>query len=106
MRRTSLSASLVALGLTVALAACGSDGDDSPEEVQADLAEELQSSLQISETEADCFAGVLIEEIGVEDLQDIDFTAEDPPEGMADEFTAAALIAVDDCDIDVSALGG
>jgi hypothetical protein len=49
---------------------------------------------------------VLIEEIGVEDLQDIDFTAEDPPEGMEDEFTSAALIAVDDCDIDVSALGG
>lgn len=106
MRRTPLTGGLAALVAALALAGCGGGGDDGPEEVEADLSEELQSSLDIGEDEADCFANVLVDEIGTEDLQDIDFTAEEPPEGMQERFAAAALTAVDECEIDASAFGG
>lgn len=106
MRRTPLMSALLALTMVLALTACGGDGDDSPDDVRADLSEEIQEQLDLDEEQAGCFAGVLVEEIGADELQDVDFTAQEPPEGMEDDFTAAALTAIDDCDIDVSALGG
>src|SRR3546814_7432790 len=89
------------------LAACGSgDSDDSPEELQEKLAEELQDSgIGLSDEQADCFAGVLVEEIGADELNDVDFTAEEPPEELAEAFGAASLPAVEECEIDPSAPG-
>ena len=106
LRRTSSARTVLALVAVVGLVSCGSSGDDSPEEVQADLAEELRAQLDLDEEQSDCFAEVLVEEIGAEELQDVDFTAQEPPEGMEEELTAAATIAIDTCDIDVSAAGG
>ena len=106
MRRTPSTRTVLALVAAAVLAACGSSGDDSPDEVQADLAEELQAQLALDEEQADCFAGVLVDEIGADELQDIDFTAQEPPAGMQEEFTAAAALAIDTCDIDISAIGG
>ena len=103
MRRAPLIGTLVMLAALGA--GCGGGGDDSPDEVRANLSEELQASLPLDEEEADCFAEVLVEEIGVEALQDIDFTAEEPPERLEEDFTAAALVAVDDCDISMEELG-
>lgn len=106
MRRNLLSGALSALVVVLGLTACGGGGDDDPEDLRADLSEEIQTSLDLDADQADCFAGVLIDEIGEEDLQDVDFSAEEPPAGMEDEFTSAALVAIDECDIDPAASDG
>lgn len=104
MRRTrALLCSL--LVLTVAAGAgCGSDGNDSSD--PAKLRKELSSQFQkgdsgLTEKQADCFAGVLIDEIGAEKLADVDFSAAEPPEALQDDFTAAAVKAVSSCKIDL-----
>jgi hypothetical protein len=88
------------------LPACGSSGDDSPEAVRADLSDELQEQLGLDDEQADCFADLLIEEVGTEELKDIDVSAAEPPEGLQREFAAASLAAVEECDIDAGALAG
>ena len=103
MRRATRTAPAVALLAALVLPACSS-GDDSPEDVRAGLSEELQEQLGLDDEEADCFTDLLIEEIGIEELKDIDVSAAEPPEGLQGELTAASLAAIEECDIDASAL--
>lgn len=106
MRRTPLTSALAALVVALLVTACGGGGDDDPEDLQADLSEDIQTSLDLNEAQADCFADLLVEEIGAEDLQDVDFSADEPPAGMEEQLTAAARAAIDECDIDPAASGG
>src|SRR3546814_14093048 len=89
------------------LAACGGgDSDDSPEELQEKLAEELlDSGIGMSDEQAECFDGVLVEEIGADELNDVDFTADEQPEALDEAFGAASLTAVDKCEFDPASLG-
>src|SRR3546814_14048611 len=56
------------------LAACGGgDSDDSPEELQEKLPQELlDSGICLGDEQAQCFAGVLVEEVGPDELTDSD----------------------------------
>ncbi len=95
-----LAVALSAVALGLGLGACGGGGsDDSPEDIQAELAEQFQDE-GLDEAAAECFAEVLVEEIGADELADIDFSDEAPPEELQEELAAAARIAIDRCDID------
>lgn len=106
MRRTTFRAA-GACALIFALTACaGGDSDDSPEELQENLTEELTDlDLGLTAEQADCFAGLLIEHVGAEELQDIDFTDEEPPAEIAEQFADAAAEAIDACEIDPASVG-
>jgi hypothetical protein len=101
MRRTPVIglALVVALGFTAG--ACGgSDGDDDPDDIRAELSEQFQEGDDgFSKQQADCFADVLVEEVGADELADVDFSDEEPPKELQEAFTKAAIKAVSDCDI-------
>jgi len=106
MRTRALDATLAVVLFVAVGAGCGGNDDNSPESVRDDLTEDLQSTLGLSKDDADCFAGVLVDEVGAEELAAVDFTADEPPEDLAEEISAAALSAVEDCEIDPASLGG
>ena len=97
MRRSPLLAALTAVALVLGLAACGQEDDPTAAEVRADLVEELQAyDAELSDDEAECVAEAIVEAVGVDELNDLDFSAEDP-EDLDEEFGAAAVAARDDC---------
>jgi|GEM_PF-2952591 hypothetical protein len=99
MQPRARTRALAALTLVVSLAACGGgDRSRSAEDIEADIAEQLEESGLPEET-AGCVAGVIVDEIGVEELQDVDFSAEEPPADLQEEITAATLAAIEQCDL-------
>jgi hypothetical protein len=97
MRRSPLIGSLAALSLVVALAACGEQDEPTADEVQADVSEELQAyDGDLTDEQADCIAEAIIDEVGQDEVTDIDF-ADDSPTELGEEFGAAAIAARDEC---------
>lgn len=96
----ALAAPLLALALT----GCSSGGD-SPADVKADVAAQMVDR-GFNDEQADCFADIVVDELGAENVKDLDFSSDDPPAGQEEEYAAAALKALTDCDIDLGSLDG
>jgi hypothetical protein len=101
MRRTSLLG--VAAALVLLLTACGSDGDSGTDD-RGELVDELSATLQeddngLTDDEADCVAGVIVDEVGVDTLKDVDLSADTPPEELQEEIAAAWDLTPEECDI-------
>ena len=47
---------------------------------------------------ADCFADLVIDEVGLEELKDVDLSADEPPAEIEDEIITAAQRLPDECD--------
>lgn len=107
MQRTARTGALLAAAaLVVGLAACGDDdGGSSEADTKAKISEQLAEDGTLDEETADCFADVIVDEIGAEKLEDVDFSSEEPPEELQAEFAAAAVKAIDECDLDLSSIG-
>lgn len=102
MRRSIVLGSffMVTLGLTAG--ACSSDKDD-PEDFKDELIDEFKAAdLGFTTDQAECSADILIEVVGADELKDIDFSAEEPPEELTDAFATAGAQIASDCDIDLS----
>lgn len=108
MQRTGrTSAAAAAVVLILGLSGCGdSGGSSSDAEVKDKIAEQLAEDGALDKDTAECFADVIVDEIGADKLDDVDFSAEEPPEGLQEEFASAAVKAIDDCDLDLSSLDG
>jgi hypothetical protein len=101
MRRTSLLG--VAAALVLLLTACGSDSDSGKDD-RGELVDELSATLQeddngLTDDEADCVAGVIVDEVGVDTLKDVDLSADTPPEDLQEEIAAAWDLTPEECDI-------
>ncbi|MDQ2648048.1 MAG: hypothetical protein M3Z03_00675 [Actinomycetota bacterium] len=100
MRRTPVIGFALVLALGFTAGACGGSDDDDPEDIRAELSEQFQEGADgFSEKQADCFADVLVDEVGADELADVDFSDEEPPAELQEAFTKAAIKAVADCDI-------
>ena len=100
MRRSKALATAASLCLLLGAAACGGDSGQSEEELVDDLSETLQSGGQgYDEETSDCFAQIVVDEVGVEKLQDVDITADEPPAELQDEIAKAAVRASDECNL-------
>jgi hypothetical protein len=108
MQRTARSsAAVVAAVFLLGLTACGDDDSGGSEaDVKAEIAEQLAEDGTLDEETAECFADVIVDEIGADELDGVDFSAEEPPEGLQEEFASAALKAIEDCDLDLGSLEG
>ncbi|MEO7428514.1 MAG: hypothetical protein ABIY48_03935 [Acidimicrobiales bacterium] len=105
MPSTKLTALAATLAL-VTLVGCGGGGGgggNSEAKVKAKVATEIAKE-GLDKKASECFAGVIVDEIGVKKLKDVDFSASAPPKGLESEFTAAALKALKTCKIDTAQL--
>lgn len=99
MRRLPLLGAAACLALVAT--ACGGGGDDKS---RADIKEELSKSLQaggsgFDDGAADCFADIVIDEVGLDEMRKVDLSADEPPEALQDDITAAAQRAAEECDL-------
>jgi hypothetical protein len=100
MRTTPLLSAVASL--TLLLTACG--GEASDDDAKADLIEDLSQTLQgeavgFDKEAADCYAAVVVDEVGVEALKDVDLSADEPPRELQDEIVAAATRGAEECDL-------
>ena len=68
------------------------------------MVDELSATLQkddngLSDDDADCVAGVIVDEVGVDKLKDVDLSADTPPEELQEEIAAAWDLTPEECDI-------
>jgi hypothetical protein len=106
MQRTARTGAITAaVVLVFGLAACGDDDSGSEADIKAKISDQLAEDGTLDEETADCFADVIVDEIGADALKDVDFSSDEPPEGLQEEFAAAAIKAIDECDLDLSSIG-
>jgi len=97
MRRTFLVLTSLALAIG-ALGACSQSDDPNAEELEKDISEELRDvNSGLTKADADCYAGVIVDEVGVDAVNDIDFSADEPDEDDAEALAAAAITARQTC---------
>jgi hypothetical protein len=105
MLRRSLSV-LAAPILVLAVSGCAGGGKkDSAADVEAKVAEQMVD-VGLTPGQADCFAGAVVDKVGVKDVKDIDFSADEPPPSQRKDIVAAAVQALSDCDVDPRSLNG
>ena len=84
------------LALTLILGACSGGGGDDEADVTADMEEQLVDQ-GFTQDEAECIAEVIVDELGTDEINDVDFSLEEPPAELQDEISAASLKALEDC---------
>jgi hypothetical protein len=105
MRRTPLIAAVTAAALLSLGACAGQGGAKSEEDIHASLSEHFQTD-GLSKEQADCYADLVIDEVGVDELKDAEVGDEEPPEDQQEAYAAAGLRAVDECGIDKASIDG
>ena len=99
LRRSGLAA--LVLTTSLGLTACGSGSKDkSAADVKEEISAQLQSDGGLAAEAADCFADVIVDEVGAKELNDVDFAAEEPTKALGEDLAGAAISARDKCDID------
>ncbi|MFL6206379.1 MAG: hypothetical protein ACJ739_13620 [Acidimicrobiales bacterium] len=100
MRRSKALAMAASLCVLLGAAGCGGKGKQSEDEIVADVSATLQAgNKDLDDKEADCFAKVVIDEIGVEDARDIKVTEDEPSKEQKDAIAKATIRAQDECDL-------
>ena len=100
--RTSAGAAV----LVLVLAGCGDSGETSEADLKDEIAEQLEADGTFDAETAECFADIIVDVIGADELDGVDFSASEPPEDLQEDYVTAARRAVDECDIDPESLGG
>lgn len=99
MRSTRLLATTLALGLLLGAGAC-SRSDPSAEDLRDDLSDALQRGEDgLTEEQADCYAAIIVEEVGRDALNDVDFDDEEPTAAVGGKLGDAAKKAEAECDL-------
>lgn len=97
MRSRSVVSAAASLCLVLGAAACAGDDGESEDELVEQLSETLQADGEFDQETADCFAEVVVDEVGVEELQDVDLSADEPSPELQEAIAAAALSATEEC---------
>jgi len=95
MRTSRLALVLASAALAVG-AGCAGPDDPSADEVKEELTEAFVDR-GFEQDEAECLAEAVVVEIGVDDINDIDFNDEEPDAELQEHIGAAVAAAVDEC---------
>jgi len=106
MRRSPLLVTAAAVTL-LSLGACagGAKEAKSKEDIHASLSEHFQTD-GLSEKQADCYADLVIDEVGVDALKDAEVGDKEPTTKQQQAYAKAGLRAVDECGVDKASLNG
>lgn len=106
MRRTPLLATAAAVVLlTLGACAGGSKGAKSEDDIHESLSTHFKADGFTAE-QADCYADLVIDEVGVDALKSAEVGDKEPPADQQAAYARAALRAVDECGIDKAAVSG
>lgn len=105
MSRSSRLVALAALALALPVVGCTGGEEVTDADVAEELSTDLQNTMGLSADDADCMAERMVDDLGADELRDIDFAAEDPPEDDQEELAVAVLDALSNCDVDQSTTG-
>ena len=95
MRHSPVIIAVLALGAV--LGACTQQDDPTESELKEDLVTELREvDSSLTAEEAECYAGLLVDKVGVKDVIDVGFSESEPDE-LADKVAEAAVAAREDC---------
>jgi hypothetical protein len=99
MRRSPLIGLLLALTLLVG-ACSGSSKDPTASELRAKIATQVRGiQTSLTAKQADCYAGLLVKEIGTKTINDLDLRDKAPDPKVAKDLAAAAVAATTSCGI-------
>jgi len=100
MRPSKAVAAAAALCLVLGAAGCGGQQEESEDDIVADIAETLRSgSQELDQEQAECFAQLVVDEIGLEKARDIKVSEDEPSEEQQVAIAKATIRAQDKCDL-------
>lgn len=105
-RRVLVGAGILAVVAIVVAALLLGGGSDDDEDIRGQLASELKSGSGLSQGQAECVADAVVDELGEDRFKGVDFSAEEPPPGLADDLFTAAFDSAEQCNLDPSDFGG
>jgi hypothetical protein len=105
MSRSSRLVALAALALALPVVGCSGGDEVTDADVVEELSTDLETTMGLSASDADCVAERLVDDLGADELRDVDFAADEPPASDQEELAAAVLDARSDCDVDLSTTG-
>lgn len=98
---------LVLVALAVgAFLLLGGDDDGDREEIRAGIISVLNEDGELTDEQAGCLADHMIDELGEDRLEGVDFSADEPPPELEGDFTDAAFSGLEECDIELSEVAG
>lgn len=97
---------LAAVAIVVAVLLMGGGDDKGDGNIRTQLAAQFKANSELSGSQADCVADHVVDEMGADSFKDVDFTADEPPEDIAEELFAAAASSLEACDIDPADFAG
>jgi hypothetical protein len=95
---------LGALVLVAVAAACGGSSEPTAAETRDDIAAQMVEA-GLDADAADCFAEIVVDEVGVDALQDVDFSDDEPSAALGEQLATAAQQAQEECDLDAGQPG-
>ncbi len=95
---------LGALLLVAVAAACGGSSEPTAAETRDDIAAQMVEA-GLDADAADCYAEIVVDEIGVDALQDVDFSDDEPSAELGEQLATAAQQAQEECDVDAGQPG-
>lgn len=93
---------LVASSIVLVLAGCGEAEEG---ETAERLADQLAESAGLTAEQAGCVAETLVDELGEDEVKDIELSADEPESGFDEELVAATETASTKCEIDLGSVG-
>jgi hypothetical protein len=103
MRSSSLVGAAISLCLVLGATACSGGKKESEEDITADVSKALQDSdveflgQSFDEDTADCFAKIVVDEVGVEAARDLKVTEGTPSAELQDAIATATVQAAKEC---------
>jgi len=106
-RRVLVGAGILAVvAIVVAALLLGGGDDDGDDDVRAQLASQLRAGSGLSQSQAECVADAVVDDLGAERFKGVDFNADEPPPGLSEDLFDAAFDSFDKCEIDAADFGG
>lgn len=97
---------LAVVAIVVAALLLGGGSDGNGDDIRARLASQLKGGSGLSQAQAECVADFVVDDLGADRFKGVDFTADEPPAGLADDLFASAFDSFKRCKVDATDFAG